>query len=179
MFRSPETVRRIVKNKFGRRRVLVVGDLMLDAYLWGDVSRISPEAPVPVVRLTRRSETPGGAGNVARNLSELGLDVVVIGVVGDDEPGRRLRRLLELAGIKERIVIASDGRPTVVKTRVIGGHQQMLRMDEEVSDRISPEDHGRLLEAVRSGLEEPLSVVLLSDYDKGVMTPELCRTLIG
>jgi D-beta-D-heptose 7-phosphate kinase / D-beta-D-heptose 1-phosphate adenosyltransferase len=90
MFRSPETIRQLIKDGFGRRRVLVVGDLMLDAYLWGDVSRISPEAPVPVVKLSRRSETPGGAGNVARNLSELGLDVVVIGVVGEDEPGRRL-----------------------------------------------------------------------------------------
>lgn len=177
MFRSPETIRRTVEDGFGRRHVLVVGDLMLDAYLWGNVSRVSPEAPVPVVRLSRRSETPGGAGNVARNLAALGLDVVVAGLVGDDDPGRRLRRLLEDASVEGRTVVASDGRPTITKSRVIGGHQQMLRIDEEVPGPVPEADQDRLLEAIEASFPSQPAAVVLSDYDKGAMTPRVCRAL--
>ena len=93
------------KKRFGRGRILVVGDLMLDVYLRGDVVRISPEAPVPVVRLSRRTETPGGAGNVLLNLAGLGLPVTAAGIVGDDDAGRRLRYLLEEAGIETRPIV--------------------------------------------------------------------------
>src|SRR5947209_13381152 len=106
MLSAPEAVRRAVEGGCGGGRVLVVGDLMLDVYLWGDVARISPEAPVPVVRLTRRSETAGGAGNVLLNLAGLGLEVAAAEFVGDDDAGRRLRGHLEHAGV--------DGSPLVV-----------------------------------------------------------------
>src|ERR1700682_2372791 len=99
MFRSPVAVRRTIEGRFDRRRVLVVGDLMLDVYLWGEVGRISPEAPVPIVRLARRTEAAGGAGNVLLNLASLGLETVAAGFVGDDEAGGRLRHLLEGAGV--------------------------------------------------------------------------------
>lgn len=115
-FRSAGLVRQAVERRFGGGRILVAGDLMLDVYLRGDVVRISPEAPVPVVSLSRRTETPGGAGNVALNLVGLGLSVIAAGIVGDDDAGRRLRFLLEEAGVETRLIVVCGGRPTVMKT---------------------------------------------------------------
>src|SRR3954453_21739743 len=108
MFPSTEAIRRTIEGRFGRRRVLVVGDLMLDIYLRGEVDRISPEAPVPVLRLSRRTEAPGGAGNVLLNLASLGLETVASGFVGDDQAGARLRRLLEDSGVATDPVVVSD-----------------------------------------------------------------------
>ena len=178
MFRSPEVIRRTIEGRFGRRRVLVVGDLMLDVYLWGEVDRISPEAPVPILRLVRRTETPGGAGNVLLNLASLGLETVAAGFIGDDEAGRRLRRLLEDAGVATDAVV-SGGRATITKTRVIGGHQQMIRIDEESSAAVPEADLERLMEAVRSRLEDRLAAVILSDYGKGALPERVCRGLIS
>ena len=178
MFDDPATLRQRLAQGFGRQRVLVVGDLMLDAYIWGKVKRVSPEAPVPVVQLSRRSEIPGGAGNVALNLAALGLNVVVVGLIGDDEAGQRICRLVEAAGIQCRPVVASDGRPTIVKTRVVVGHQQLLRIDEEVAAPGFEIDQDRLLEAIQFVLSDELAAVVISDYDKVAMTPRICRTLI-
>jgi D-beta-D-heptose 7-phosphate kinase/D-beta-D-heptose 1-phosphate adenosyltransferase len=179
MFTAPETVRRAVEERFGRGRILVVGDLMLDVYLWGEVSRISPEAPVPVVRLSRRSETPGGSGNVLLNLAGLGLEVAAAGFVGDDETGSRLVRQLEQAGITTDGVVSWKGRPTIVKTRVIGGHQQMIRIDEEPTTPVSPDDQDRLMEMACHRLEEGLAAIILSDYQKGALSERLCQCLIA
>jgi D-beta-D-heptose 7-phosphate kinase/D-beta-D-heptose 1-phosphate adenosyltransferase len=184
-------VRRIVEQRFGGGRILVAGDLMLDVYLRGDVARISPEAPVPVVRLSRRSEAPGGAGNVALNLAALGLHVTAAGIVGDDDAGKRLRSLLEAAGVDIRPVIACTGRSTVTKTRVIGGHQQMIRIDEETSDPVPEAEIDRLLEASAGSwqgagahrlghrLEDSVATVVLSDYAKGTLPDRVCRALIA
>src|SRR5262249_47740115 len=144
-FHSPETVRRTVEGQFSGGRVLVAGDLMLDVYLRGDVARISPEAPVPVVRLSRRSETAGGAGNVLLNLAALGLRATAAGIVGADDAGRRLRSLLEEAGVETGPMVTCGGRPTITKTRVIGGHQQMIRIDEETADPVPEADLDRFL----------------------------------
>ena len=178
MFRSLEAIQRTVGSRFGGRRVLVVGDLMLDIYLWGEVSRISPEAPVPIVRLSKRRETAGGAGNVLLNLASLGLKAVALGFVGDDAPGRQLLTILDEAGVETGPVIASGSRPTVTKTRVIGGHQQMMRIDDEVSGPAEPEAIDSLIAAVRRELRGGVEAVILSDYGKGALPDRACRAAI-
>jgi D-glycero-beta-D-manno-heptose-7-phosphate kinase len=146
-----------------RARVLVVGDIMLDRYWFGDVERISPEAPVPVVKIARTDERPGGAANVARNAAALGAQVTLIGVVGDDEPGRSLERLL--AGDSVRTSLHRDAAlPTTVKLRVIGRQQQLLRVDFETTPS------AEALEAKLADYERALpesDVVVVSDYGKG------------
>jgi rfaE bifunctional protein kinase chain/domain len=148
-------------------RVLVVGDVMLDRYWHGDVTRISPEAPVPVVKVTRIEDRLGGAANVARNVVALGGKAILVGAIGADEAGRSLLRLSRDAGIIVSHVFAGDLEGTTVKTRVIGQHQQMLRMDVEHQ----PGPH--VLDAITescSRLVDDVDVVVLSDYGKGALT---------
>ncbi len=147
-------------------RVLVVGDVMLDRYWFGDVERISPEAPVPVVHVSRTDERPGGAANVARNAASLGAQVTLLSVVGDDEPGRILERLLKSNGVRPVFQIDA-GFPTIVKLRVISRQQQLLRIDFETP----PGD--AILEAKMAKYESlipDVDVVILSDYGKGGLT---------
>src|SRR3954453_19463063 len=120
-------------NKFSDVRILVAGDLMLDKYWWGTVDRISPEAPVPVVRLNRTSTVVGGAANVAANVSALGAQVSIIGVSGNDAAGNELRDLLQDLGIATDTVISVSDRPTSVKTRIVAHNQQVVRVDYELS----------------------------------------------
>ena len=152
--------------RFRTLRVLVVGDVMLDHYVWGDVSRISPEAPVPVVRVTREEERLGGAANVALNVKTLGAQATLLTVVGDDEPARKLRGLLEMHGVDA--LLGSDPQLyTIVKLRVIGRAQQLLRVDFE-----NQPDH-EVLAGMLSDYERALpqhDVVLFSDYGKGGLT---------
>ncbi len=162
---------------FARVRVLVLGDLMLDEFIWGKVSRISPEAPVPVVWAQSESVMPGGAANVASNLRALGGVVDVIGVVGTDRWGRAL--LAELA--KRRIgtagVLRDASRPTTVKTRVIAHHQQVVRVDREEPAPVGAAAMARLLAAVRAAVRRA-DVVIIEDYGKGVVTREVLAQVI-
>ncbi len=178
MFENPEAVLRAARSGFGARRVLVVGDLMLDRYLWGEVLRISPEAPVPVVRLARRSETAGGGANVASNLAALGLEVQLAGVTGDDEGRAALLAALATDGIQTPAVMIARDRSTTVKTRVIGNHQQMIRIDEESNRPLPAADETALVEAILP-LLPGASALVLSDYAKGVLSPPLCHRLVG
>jgi D-beta-D-heptose 7-phosphate kinase/D-beta-D-heptose 1-phosphate adenosyltransferase len=177
VFTDPGAVARAIRTGFGARRVLVVGDLMLDRYLWGRVDRISPEAPVPVVRLQRETRTAGGAANVARNLTALGAKVVLSGVTGDDAGARRLLQDLAAEGVETGPVIASADRITTVKTRVIGDHQQMIRIDEEEALPLSRGQAEALIAAVLPDLASADALVL-SDYAKGTLTERVCQTLI-
>ncbi len=177
MFEAPEPVLHAVRTGFGGRRVLVVGDLMLDRYLWGKVERISPEAPVPVVRLERETDTAGGAANVARNLAALGLRAELAGVTGDDLGRARLLADLASDGIDSAAVMIAQGRATTVKTRVVGDHQQMLRIDEEHTTRLPHRDIERLRALATERLPGAAALVL-SDYAKGVLDAELCAALI-
>jgi D-beta-D-heptose 7-phosphate kinase/D-beta-D-heptose 1-phosphate adenosyltransferase len=178
MFTNPDQVIDSVRAGFGGGRLLVVGDLMLDRYLWGDVRRISPEAPVPVLRLARETEVAGGAANVARNLVGLGLRVAIGGVAGTDAAGERLRALLAADGVETGAVVDAADRPTTTKTRVVGNHQQMLRIDAEVTDPIGLRVQDRLFAAVAQELEQVRALVL-SDYAKGVLGGALCGRLIA
>lgn len=178
MFDRTELVHAAVRSGFAGIRMLVVGDVMLDRYLIGDVGRISPEAPVPVVRLTRESVSVGGAGNVALNLAGLGVHADCAGWTGDDEAGARLRELLGLAGVRVQGIEVLRGRPTTTKTRVLSGQQQLVRIDDEdtaprpVVDRRVWDD--RIVEMLDDGYD----ALLLSDYAKGVLSDDLCRRLI-
>ncbi len=158
--------------RFAGCRVLVIGDLMLDEFLWGKVSRISPEAPVPVVNVTGETYYPGGAANVARNLHELGAETVLLGLAGADSQGDRLCYLLEESGIRTTGVMRDPNRPTTVKTRIIARNQQVVRVDRE---RISPIDavqRERMMRFIEESMERCDGIVV-ADYGKGALDQDL------
>lgn len=158
-------------------RVLVVGDVMLDKYYYGEVTRISPEAPVPVTRITSQKETLGGAANVAHNLARLGCQIGIAGFVGDDYHCQSLTDKFTARGIDYKGLITTD-RPTTTKLRVIGGHQQMLRLDFEEAEEVTGHFAERLHHFVTARLAEGVDVVIISDYGKGACTPETCQQVI-
>jgi rfaE bifunctional protein kinase chain/domain len=156
--------------------VLVIGDVMLDQFIWGSVARISPEAPVPVVDFERENFMPGGAANVARNLTALAVPVELFGVVGRDHPSVQLKRLLELQRIGCAGLIASAGRRTSVKTRIVAHKQQVVRIDRETRDGVTPELTRRLILALQRMIRGA-SAVIVGDYGKGVVTQPLLDEL--
>ena len=161
---------------FDGRRVLVVGDLMLDEYVWGCVERISPEAPVPVLTVTHEEFSLGGAGNVAKNLAVLGAGVAVAGVVGKGPQAKKLREELMKLGVDVSALIAESGRPTTRKTRIIAEHQQVLRIDREQVKEIAARSTEAILQRT-SELLKTSDVLLISDYGKGVVTRQLVAAL--
>lgn len=169
-----------VKSGFDKNTwALVVGDLMLDRYLWGEVERISPEAPVPVVLLKHETETAGGAANVAANLASLGVTTRIVGIIGADDDGSRLQSAIQTLGINTHGLVRSETHSTIAKTRIIGGHQQMLRLDRESRAGYNGNDMLALQQALHQQFAGRPAVVVLSDYAKGVLTPELCQLAIG
>ncbi len=156
---------------------LVVGDVMLDRYWWGTVSRISPEAPVPVVRLDESSYTPGGAANVAANLLGLGARVSLLGGVGDDSAGAFLRSDVSAKGIDPNDLLHLDGRPTTVKTRIVAHGQHVVRVDNEVSTPLNG-DHEAIVFKRFEALLQHTDIVVLSDYAKGFLTEGLVPKMI-
>jgi D-beta-D-heptose 7-phosphate kinase / D-beta-D-heptose 1-phosphate adenosyltransferase len=165
-----------IEEHWAAKRLLVVGDVMLDKYVWGEVGRISPEAPVPVVRATHQSHQPGGAANVAMNISRLGAQAEVIGFTGGDENETLLADSLRANGVLPTFIV-SDGFPTITKQRILGGQQQMLRLDTERTGTRPAGDYASLLESVQAHLPG-CDAVVLSDYAKGVLTPEVCGSII-
>ncbi|MCX8051303.1 MAG: D-glycero-beta-D-manno-heptose-7-phosphate kinase [Chlorobi bacterium] len=159
------------------KRIAVVGDLMLDHYYIGSVSRISPEAPVPVVELERETYRLGGAANVAHNLRMLGCQVVLCGVVGDDSSGAELLELADELGIETSGIVQEHPRPTTVKTRVIGNNQQLLRLDREQRLPIADDSAERILSALDRA--DTVAAVILEDYNKGVLTPALIERVVA
>jgi D-beta-D-heptose 7-phosphate kinase/D-beta-D-heptose 1-phosphate adenosyltransferase len=164
-----------IDHEFPRHRVLVIGDVMLDQYIWGTVDRISPEAPVPVIRREHETFAAGGAANVALNLIGLGLEVELIGLRGDDFNGNRLAELLRAAGVSSGLI--TTDRVTTRKTRIMSGHQQLLRIDDEVCCSITPAQEVE----VRSAFDRSLagiSAIVVSDYAKGMVTADICCHVI-
>ncbi len=169
---------RAVVARFAGRRILVVGDLMLDRYLWGRVDRISPEAPVPVVEIERESEALGGAGNVAANLQALGAEPVLLGVVGEDGDGARLMETLQQRGVATAGVVRDRSRPTTVKTRIIAHAQQVVRADRESRADLE----GDALATLGGRLEAEITRcegIIVSDYGKGVITEPFLERALG
>ena len=163
---------RQILDRAAGKRILVIGDLMLDEFVWGKVGRISPEAPVPVVEVTGESFFPGGAANVARNLREFLDRVSVIGLIGKDRSGQQLRQLLAERKIDISDSIEDEKFPTIVKTRIIARHQQVVRVDRESIARPSTTQIGKVLTAVRKKLDN-IDAIIFEDYGKGFVTREL------
>lgn len=166
-------------DRFRQTRTLVVGDVMLDHYIWGQVSRISPEAPVPVVNVTRENLLLGGSTNVVNNIHALGGTVGVCGVIGNDDAGRQLVHMLRERGIHTDGLIVEHNRPTTIKTRIIAHSQQVVRFDREAKSSIEKETHQQIYAYVKQQILEGLDAIILSDYCKGVVTKELVRDIVA
>jgi rfaE bifunctional protein kinase chain/domain len=165
-------------NGFSRLKVLIIGDLMIDSYTWGRVSRISPEAPVPVVNVIRRESRLGGAGNVVLNITSLGATAVICSVIGDDAPGRELQKIILDANLSTDGLIVETGRMTTVKERIIAGSQQVVRVDSETENSISLSSQQALLAHIKDSISD-VDVIIFEDYDKGVLSAELIQTVIS
>ncbi len=165
-------------ERFGQCQVLVLGDVMLDEYVWGAVSRISPEAPVPVVAVRSESLKIGGAGNVAANIAALEGRAEIVGVVGKDAAAERLTHELERAGVKAHGLIVDGSRPTTIKSRVVAGSQHVVRFDRESDAPIGAAIRHRLFQQVQERLPDA-EVLLISDYAKGVIGPSLVREVLA
>lgn len=167
-------------QQFSQLKVAVIGDLMLDTYWWGSVERISPEAPVPVVAVTKREQRIGGAGNVALNAQSLGALVSIISVLGKDEDGEQLVKLLQHNNINTKYLVQSEHRTTTNKIRIISRNQHMMRLDAENAEDLLKEDEDRLLHAFENFLtaENP-DVVIFEDYNKGVLTENVIGAVIS
>jgi rfaE bifunctional protein kinase chain/domain len=165
-------------NRFPSIRILVVGDIVLDHYIWGKVSRISPEAPVPVVNVTRENLLLGGATNVVHNIHDLGGSVSVCGVIGRDDAGSQVIQLLRAKGITTDGLIEDPGRPTTIKTRIIAHSQQVVRFDRESKDRIGKDAHRMVFKYIKARIAQGLDGIVLSDYCKGMVTSDLVRDIV-
>ncbi len=166
-----------IVDRFEGRRLVVVGDVILDRFIWGKVQRISPEAPVPVVEVERISDHLGGAANVAVNLRRLGARVSLVGVVGSDVAGEQVVRKLNEAGIEASGVVSDETRPTTLKSRVVAQQQQVCRTDRETREPLKEGSASRLLESLADSVKAAEGVIL-SDYAKGVVEPELTREVV-
>ena len=164
-------------NKFHKAGILVIGDLILDEYIWGSVDRISPEAPVPVIWANKRTYVPGGAANVANNISALGADVCLLGVVGKDINARILLAELKKRKISTRGIFEEPTRHTTVKTRIIAGHQQVVRVDWEHTHSIPKNLNTRIINFVRENIKD-FDALIIEDYGKGVINPNLLKEVI-
>ena len=167
-------------EQFKDIKVGVVGDVMLDTYMWGAVDRVSPEAPVPIVSLQSKEERIGGAGNVALNLQSLGARAFVLSVTGEDNEGMRLHKLFRDQHINTNYSISSPGRITTNKTRIISRNQQMMRLDAEMTANLTLQEEERLIESFELFVQqERPQVVILEDYNKGVLTEAVIRCVIS
>lgn len=167
-----------ILQTFQDKKILIIGDVMVDEYLWGKVSRISPEAPVPVVSCEKREHRMGGAANVAINVKSLGAEPILCSVIGDDDSGQIYNKLLVKREMTNEGIIQSPERITSVKTRVIGNHQHLLRVDEEITGFLSEDLEDQLLEKTKNIInKQHIDAIIFQDYDKGVLTAQIIQTI--
>jgi rfaE bifunctional protein kinase chain/domain len=165
--------------EFKKLNVLIIGDVMLDAYLWGKVERISPEAPVPIVTITKRENRLGGAANVAINVQSLGAKPILCSVIGSDQNGKMFIQLLQQMNMSSEGIIQSEDRPTTMKTRVIGNNHQILRVDDETDGDISASERKQLLNRVAELItRKKIDVIIFEDYDKGVINKNVIEQVV-
>jgi D-glycero-beta-D-manno-heptose-7-phosphate kinase len=170
---------KLLFEDFTSKNVLIIGDVMIDSYLWGKVERISPEAPVPVVALSKRENRLGGAANVALNVRSMGASPILCSVVGNDRQGELFVELMKSGGLTHEALIRSNTRITTTKFRIIGNNAQLLRVDEEIDEDLGFADENLLFEKARDILSKyAIDVIILQDYNKGVLTRELIRKVI-
>ncbi len=166
-------------NSFNRLNVLIIGDVMVDAYLWGKVERISPEAPVPIVAVRSRENRLGGAANVALNIKAMGANPILCSVIGNDQKGKEFIGLLQEQKMETTGIMVSDDRVTTTKFRVIGNKMQMLRVDEESDKLLSTGEYEVFIKTFRSIIaEKQIDVIIFQDYDKGVISEELIKEVV-
>lgn len=165
-------------NQFAQQRILVVGDVMIDAYLRGSVTRISPEAPVPIVNLEKTEDRLGGAANVALNLASLGAEPILCAIVGDDRGGRTFSEILDYRGLSRDGIVKSADRMTTIKTRVIGNNQHLLRIDEEVLTDISKQEEQDFLHRIKQLIDTKVDAIILEDYNKGLLTANVIDSIV-
>ncbi len=170
-------IREYLEKKISSKRILVIGDIMLDRYFLGEVNRISPEAPVPVTLIKKKKDVLGGAANVAHNIVSLGGQVTLIGAVAKDHHGKLLIKEMDRLGIKHDGVLPCR-KDTTTKVRVLGGHQQMLRMDFEENSKLDYEAEMKLITAIKQVVIDGVDAVIVSDYKKGVCSANLCQQVI-
>jgi len=164
---------------FNKLNVLIIGDVMVDSYLWGNVSRISPEAPVPIVAVNKRENRLGGAANVILNVQSLGANPIICSLIGNDAKGNDFIYLLKKQGISSEAIIRSNNRVTTTKFRVIGNNMQMLRVDEEIEHDISEKETQQLIKTIENLIKtKHIDVIIFEDYDKGVITPLLISNVV-
>ena len=167
-------------DKFSELKVIVIGDAMIDSYLWGRVDRVSPEAPIPVVTVTKRENRLGGAANVAVNLQALGAMPFLVSIIGDDDNGEKFQNLLVEKELSRDAVFVKPDRLTTVKTRIISGGKQVSRIDEEISTLVDQVTENLLFEKIEELTEEhQIDIILFVDYDKGVITPSLIGKVVA
>jgi len=167
-----------IVNRFGKAKVLVIGDVMMDEYIWGDVSRISPEAPVPVVKIAKETFIPGGSANVVRNINSLEGKVYLVGTIGNDLLGKRLKKTLTKNGVSTRGLIIDRSRPTTRKTRIIAHGQQVVRIDKEKADSVTSHIRSRLMSALDRFIDR-VNIIIVSDYGKGIITPSILKKIFS
>jgi len=165
-------------EEFTQKRILVLGDVMIDAYLRGNVTRVSPEAPVPIINLKKTEDRLGGAANVALNLLALGAEPILCAVIGDDKGGETFTSLLQKRKLSPEGIVKSKDRITTVKTRVIGNHQQLLRIDEEQTNDLSRDQEDELIKRVKDILLTSIDAVIIEDYNKGLLTKRVIESVI-
>lgn len=169
-----------VFSEFKKKKIFIIGDVMIDSYMWGDTNRISPEAPVPVVSVRDKENRLGGAANVGLNVRALGAEAVICAVIGNDIQGQNFRSLLKKRQMSDRGLMNSSIRPTTVKTRIIASSQQLLRVDEEESEaldfEVSAQFAAHTIELIR---EELPNAIVFEDYDKGNITPEIVYQVVS
>jgi len=159
-------------DSFNRLKVLIVGDVMLDSYIWGAVERISPEAPVPIINVKKKDFRLGGAANVALNVSSLGATPILCALIGDDDDGKKLLQQMEERGMSKEGIVISKERPTTVKTRVIASHQHVVRVDEESDREANAAEEKAMMDKITKLLPQ-CQVVIFEDYDKGAINPSI------
>ncbi len=166
-------------NGFNNKNVLIIGDVMVDSYLWGHVDRISPEAPVPIVSVDKRENRLGGAANVGLNIRSLGASAIICSVIGKDVKGNEFLELLQKQNLSPDGIIQSSKRITTTKFRVIGNNTQMLRVDEEITDELDPDDQQLLLERIKGFMgKQTIDAIIFQDYDKGIINPGLINAVV-
>ena len=166
-------------EKFNSLNILIIGDVMMDSYVWGNIERVSPEAPVPVVKVTKKENRLGGAANVALNIQSLGARPIICAIVGDDQDGLDLIRLMDSANLTKEGILTVKGRQTTVKTRIIAHNQHIVRVDAE-TDTIIPNDTTRLVQERISEIitEQKIDAIIFEDYDKGLISEELITFVV-
>jgi rfaE bifunctional protein kinase chain/domain len=176
---TEKEIRRIFEN-MRKQRVLIIGDVMIDNYVWGKVTRISPEAPVPVVSVDRKEQRLGGAANVALNVQSMGATPILCSVIGVDREGERFLELMLENNLAPKGILKSRERITTVKTRIIGNNHHLMRMDEEIDYDITPHETGLFLQRISYLLDkQKIDVIIFEDYDKGLITEPLIREVVN